>query len=295
MFIFALALEEVLVIGCSGGTGPRAVQGLVDGGFKPANLHILTRNPTSPTCLGLRDLGCSLVQGDLENAESTRRAVQQVAPQFVYVHGTGGDTRQRDDKEVWRAEILASALRDVECLAYNSAVGSGVARIESKQQCEQVFRDAGLPLAALRANLFMEELWKDYTRPGILRGTFTFSVPGDKPLYLTSVKDMGRIAALNFKHPGLRRPVRAVASDVRTPQEMATAFRANFKRDRLFYFISKFIAPELHSIINFYITSDLQVDMDDLADFGPLTSFPSFLEETGWFDPSRSYASLSFR
>lgn len=223
--------------------------------------------------------------------------METVGPQFAYVHGTGGDTRERDDKEVWRAEILAASLPSLECLAYNSAVGSGVARVESKQQCEQVFRDAGLPLAALRANLFMEELWKDYTRPSILRkGVFTFSVPGDKPLYLTSVKDMGRIAALNFQRPELRRDIRDIASDVRTPGEMAADFQAKFKRDRVFYWLSKFIAPELHSIINFYIRNDLTVDIAELTElFGPLTSFSTFLEETDWFDPSRTYASLSYR
>jgi hypothetical protein len=51
-----------------------------------------------------------------------------------------------------------------------------------------------IQVTSLRANLFMEELWKDYTRPAILKGSFPFSVPSDRPVYLTCVRDMGRLA-----------------------------------------------------------------------------------------------------
>jgi hypothetical protein len=40
----------------------------------------------------------------------------------------------------------------------------------------------------------MEELWKGYTRPAILRVTYPFSVRPDRNVYLTLVRDMGRLA-----------------------------------------------------------------------------------------------------
>lgn len=296
--------KNVLLVGVSGGTGPRAVQGLLDAGWAASRLHVLSRNPSSRTCLGLRSSGCRIVEADLEDKISTARAVEAARANFVYVHGTGGDTKELDALEVIRAKTLATVLSSTsapELVTYNSAAadpGHGVARIQQKHDCEVVFREAALPLCALRANLFMEELWKDYTRPAIVeKRRFTFSVPGDKPIYLTSVRDMGHVAGALFARPDLRESVIDVASDVKTPKQMAHAFGADFKRDRFFYWISKLFAPELHQIIRFYTTSNLRVDIDRLrADLGPdvLTSFDDFLQETAWFDLERTYESLAF-
>ena len=35
---------------------------------------------------------------------------------------------------------------------------------------------------------------KSYTRPPILKGKYPFSLPPDRAVYLTSVRDMGRLA-----------------------------------------------------------------------------------------------------
>ena len=107
----------------------------------------------------------------------------------------------------------------------------------------------------LRAHLFMEELWKDYTRPGIKKGTYSFSVPRDKPLCLTSVKDMGVVAARCLLEA--RTGTLEVVSDVRTPGGLADDFAAAF------------------------------------AELPPLQSFASFLEETKWSDADRTYEDLA--
>lgn len=50
--------------------------------------------------------------------------------------------------------------------------------MDQKHAVEDVLLDAGLPGLMLEASMFMEEFWKKYTRPGLLKGTFTFSLPG---------------------------------------------------------------------------------------------------------------------
>ena len=47
----------------------------------------------------------------------------------------------------------------------------------------------------------MEELWKSYTRPPILKGKYPFSLPPDRDVYLTSVRDMGRLAGSRRLRP----------------------------------------------------------------------------------------------
>lgn len=52
--------------------------------------------------------------------------------------------------------------------------------MDQKHAVEDVLLGAGLPGLMLEATMFMEEFWKRYTRPGLLKGTFTFSLPGDR-------------------------------------------------------------------------------------------------------------------
>jgi hypothetical protein len=53
------------------------------------------------------------------------------------------------------------------------------AQMDQKHAVEDVLLDAGLPGLMLEATMFMEEFWKKYTRPGLLKGSFTFSLPGE--------------------------------------------------------------------------------------------------------------------
>lgn len=52
--------------------------------------------------------------------------------------------------------------------------------MDQKHAVEDVLLGAGLPGLMLEVTMFMEEFWKRYTRPGLLKGTFTFSLPGDR-------------------------------------------------------------------------------------------------------------------
>jgi hypothetical protein len=52
--------------------------------------------------------------------------------------------------------------------------------MDQKHAVEDVLLGGGLPGLMLEATMFMEEFWKKYTRPGLLKGTFTFSLPGDR-------------------------------------------------------------------------------------------------------------------
>eukprot|EP00878_Enallax_costatus_P039471 GHUV01045222.1.p2 GENE.GHUV01045222.1~~GHUV01045222.1.p2 ORF type:complete len:121 (-),score=24.63 GHUV01045222.1:434-796(-) len=59
------------------------------------------------------------------------------------------------------------------CLYWSCAV-----QMDQKHAVEDVLLGAGLPGLMLESTMFMEEFWKKYTRPGLINGTFTFSLPG---------------------------------------------------------------------------------------------------------------------
>jgi uncharacterized protein YbjT (DUF2867 family) len=301
----------VLVVGATGGTGLRALTGLLDVGYKPEQLRVLTRNFAKPSVVALQQAGHSLCQADLEvpDSEQLREAVSGCSG--CYLHSTSSDTKRLDALEVDRARNLAAAIAatgDIRNIVYNSAageVGHGVYRIQQKHDVEQVFlQDCGsnISFTSLRANLFMEELWKKYTRPAILKGKYLFSVPASRKIYLTSVRDMGRLAGTILQAtPGSYPNQINVAGDAMTPVEMADAFAKEqgspcvHRNSRFFALIVRLFFKDLHEVIRFYKTTTETTDIEALKQQfrgDLLTSFPQFLEETHWGDSELSYEDL---
>lgn len=146
-----------------------------------------------------------MVEANLDDRESLVTAFTGISA--VYYHATAGDSSKADPLEVERAKRIAQVAKqaNIKHFVYNSAGGadrnSGIGHIEQKYQIEQILKQAGLPTTMLRACLFMEEFWKKYTRPSILKGSFPFSVQPNKPLHLITTKDLGRVAAYVMKHP----------------------------------------------------------------------------------------------
>jgi len=311
------ANAKLLVVGASGGTGARALRGLLDVGYAPAQLRVLTRDPTKPTLAPLREMGMELCAADLDDPV-TLVGVSTTCT-GAYVHSTAGDTKQLDTGEVARARHLAAALAEdasITGLVYNSAAAEAthsVQRIAQKHAVEFVFSvELGMPSVAvthLRANLFMEELWKGYTRPQILKGTYPFAVPPSRDVYLTSVRDMGRLAgaclaeaadvaaaaAADSTGTSWRRQygggesgggdsgdeivsssrIINVASDVLTPVQLAAAFAAAqgspcvHSQARVLRWIARLFLPDLYEVIQFYRTSTETTDVAALEDRFP--------------------------
>jgi len=67
----------------------------------------------------------------------------------------------------------------------------------AKHKVEQILKQAGLPTTMLRAS-FMEEFWKQYTRPSVQR-VFSLAVQPNKPLHLITTK-IWDVAAHVMKH-----------------------------------------------------------------------------------------------
>ena len=175
---------------------------MLDAGLRADQIRVVSRDPTKPAMQKLRDKGFETCQADLANVDSLATALEGCGG--CYIHSTSSDTPKLDVGEEERARNLATAIaaqssKQPMAVVYNSAAGEpdhGVTRTQQKQNVEAIFRNEfpNIPFTALRANLFMEELWKGYTRPGILKGKFSFSLPSDRQIYLTSVKDMGHLA-----------------------------------------------------------------------------------------------------
>ena len=146
-------------------------------------------------------------------------------------------------------------------------------------------------------------MWKSYTRPPILSGKYPFSLPPERAVYLTSVRDMGRLAGacLAAAPPPPQGRTVNVASEVTNPARMAEAFAEAqgspcvHSQARLLRWIARLFLPDLYEVIQFYRTSTETTDVDALTEQFPmlLTPFGSFLEETGWGNRTATYDDLA--
>jgi len=297
-------IGKVLLIGVTGGTGGNVVKGFLEQGV--TNLRAITRKIVldRPSLSKISDVGVELVEANLDDQSSLEAALEGISA--VYCHATSADLTKPDPLEIERAHRVAQAAKtaNVRHLVYNSAGGadrnSGISHIEQKYKVEQILKQAALPTTMLRACLFMEEFWKKYTRPSILKGVFPFSIQPDKPLHLVATKDMGRIAAYVMKNPCkyIGQEIE-LAGDVLTPKQLAEAFSKAqgiavvYKQIPAWIFLL-LLRKELFALIQWYRTKGYQADVKHLREEFPglLTTFDEFLQETNWANSEFTYESL---
>ncbi|KAL9187848.1 hypothetical protein ACHAXT_006226 [Thalassiosira profunda] len=302
---------NILVVGATGTTGLRAIQGLLDVGYAPNQLQIMTRDASKPKMRQLQKKGFGVVQGDLQRPSSLRGIGKGCGG--CYIHATGGDTKELDTTEVSSAANLCDALHeDVTCIVYNSAAGAedhGVERIQQKHDVETILSKRGSPchVTSLRANIFGEELWKGYTRPQILDGKYPLPVHRWRKIYLTSVRDLGRLAgtiiARNAQsdESGTSMRITNVAGDRLTGPQLARAFgkaqksKCKHVNNREMTKMARENFPDLYEQIIFLQTSKEKTNIGSLRQEFPglVTDFSTFLEETRWGDRERVFEDLS--
>jgi uncharacterized protein YbjT (DUF2867 family) len=296
---------KILLIGVTGGTGSNVVKGFLE--QNSTNLRVITRkiDLQRPSLAKLNNLGVELVEADLDDEASLEKAFIGVSA--VYCHAFAPDSSKPDPQEIERAKRLAQIAKqaNIAHLVYNSAGGvernSGISHIEQKYQIEQVLKQANLPTTMLRACLFMEEFWKKYTRPSILKGMFSFSLQPDRPLHLITTKDMGRVAAYTIKHRSkyIDRAIE-LAGDILTPTQMTAEFSRVQGKSVTYKEIPPWIflllwRKSLFDLIQWYRNQGYQADVQYLREqeFPQLlTSFREFLEETSWADETLTYKYL---
>ena len=305
----ASGVGSIGLIGVTGGTGAAAVAGFLAAGVPCSSLTVLSRSPSSLRAQSLARHGARVVQTDLDDPIAVWKAVQLV--DGVYVHALAGDSGATEERQKPRAVLLARSLKAASDhdgkqrhLVLNATAGVGRSTrmpraMQMKAAVEEHFASTstsgGFTFTSLRPAMFMEEWWKRYTRPQILKGTFTLALPPDTPLQLTAVHDVGRLAADALRQPRAYAG-RAIelAGDELTPAQMASAFSAAQRTPVLYKSMPAwplwFIQRDLFSITTFLRETGYGVDMRQCkAEFPWLMPFAQFLEHTRWADASLWY------
>ena len=291
------------------------MSGILTAGVPAAKLHVLTRTPSAPKTQRLATLGARIVQADLDDPVALVHAVKGV--QGVYVHALAPDSSITDDRQLPRAVLLSRALRAAtqrdgiaRHVVFNATAGVYNAHnpntlprpMRLKAAVEDLFSGTAaggeLTFTSVRPAMFAEEWWKRYTRPSVLKGTLPLALPPDTRLQLTSVHDVGRLAALALGEPNAfaGRAI-SLAGDEMTPLDMAAAFSSAQGSPVAFKSMHAwplfFIQRDLYDVVRFIRDTGYGVDVASCRrEFPWLLSFAEFLQMTHWGDASRSYDSL---
>lgn len=216
---------RVLVVGATGNQGGAVVDGLLAANDEQFSVYGLTRDATSEKAQSLADRGVTVVEGDLNDTESLRDAVDGVDAVFAvtnyFIAGFEGEIEQGTNI----AEVAAES--DIDYFVYSSVGGADrteeVEHFISKYRVEQRIADMDLSATVLRPVYFMSNF--EGMRDDIQSGTLALPLNEGVSLQMLDVADYGDVVARVFTAPDeFVGETIEVAGDEQTLEEMAETF-----------------------------------------------------------------------
>lgn len=187
--------KTILITGATGQQGGAIAAELAGSGFQ---LRGMTRKPESPAAQALKQRGVTLVQGDLDDDASLRKALAGAWGVFAVQNTWEAGV----EKEEVQGKRIAALAREAEVQHYvYSSVGSahratGIPHFENKWGVEETVRSLGFPShVILRPVFFMENI----LGPWFLNGDKIFgALKPETVLQMIAVRDIGVYGARAF-------------------------------------------------------------------------------------------------
>ncbi len=212
--------RTILITGVTGQQGGATARALQGSGFR---LRGMTRTPKGEKAAALARSGVDIVQGDLDDEASLRRALKGAWGVF----GVQNTWEAGVEREEAQGKRLATLAREagVEHYVYTS-VGSaqrhtGIPHFDNKWRIEETVRGLGFPShVVLRPVYFMENLLAPYSLNG---DSLNVALKPTTRLQMIAVDDIGWFGARAFTHAAeLKGRAIDIAGDARTMPEAAT-------------------------------------------------------------------------
>lgn len=215
----------ILVLGATGRQGGSTARHLLEQGWQ---VRAFVRDPGKPQAKSLAELGAQVAVGDLDDADSIRRAMSGVYGVFSVQTplGEGGvPAEERHGKLVADIAAEAGPAHFVHSSVGGAERPEGLHWRETKLRIEERIREHGLPATFLRPAYFMENL--DMFPPILEDGGLVYRrglAPGVK-LQMIAAADIGFFAADTFAQgtDTIGRHVE-LAGDELSGDEIAAAF-----------------------------------------------------------------------
>lgn len=217
-----MAARTILVTGATGAQGGSVAAHLLARG--EVAVRCLTRHPDSARAGELRAEGAEVVQGDLGDPASLRRAL-------AGCWGVFGVTNfwEHFEREYEHGKNLIDAVAEssVQCMVLSTLpsverITRGqlkVPHFDLKARMEEYARGFDLPATYIHVAFYYENFLSAFPPRPQADGSFLISFPqGDTPLAAVAVEDVGGVVAALFDHPvEFRRRTVGVVGDERRP------------------------------------------------------------------------------
>jgi len=213
--------STVAVIGATGQQGRSVVNALLE---QDVAVRALVRDPDSPSARDLISAGADVVRADQEDPESLEQALTNVSGLFYMTTFEGADGTDGEIRR-GRAVATAAARAGVPRVVYSSVGGAerstGIPHFESKYQVE-TYLGSIVPSTILRPVFFMENLLPQLVPDSDGEIVIRMPMPGDVPVQMIGVRDIGRAAARLLSEPAaIDGDAIEVAADELTLDEVA--------------------------------------------------------------------------
>ena len=274
--------KVVLITGATGQQGGALARSLAGKGFK---LRGLTRKPEGDAAKKLSALGVELVQGDLDDAASLKKALQGVWGVF----GVQNTWEAGVEKEEVQGIQLAKLAREASVSHYvYASVGSadektGIPHFDNKSRVEDAVRSLGFASHFISRPVFFME---NVMGPWFLQGDKLMAgLKPDTKVQMVAVEDIGRVNAQAFiQSDKLNRREVDLAGDNVSMSTVATALSA--KLGRPITFVSLPIeavrqnSADLAAMLEWFESTGYSADIPALdAEFGSMLRFEAWLKK----------------
>jgi uncharacterized protein YbjT (DUF2867 family) len=196
-------MSPYAVIGATGQQGGAVVDALLALG-EP--VRALVRDLTSPTSRALAERGVALVRANQDDPESLVDALRDARGLFLMTTFSDADGGTEGESRRGRIVAEAAASAGVPHVVYSSVGGaerdSGVPHFESKRRVEEALTDV-VPSVFVRPTFFMENLGRALAPDDSEEFVFRLPMPGDVPIQMIAVADIGKVSAALLRDPAL--------------------------------------------------------------------------------------------
>jgi len=185
---------KVLVSGATGNQGGAVAQALLTAGHK---VRALSRNTESSRARNLAEQGAELIRGNLDDAQSVRRALD--GTDSFYLMGSpqegGAEGEAKQGIELANAAKAAGVGHLVYGSVANADLDTGIPHFDSKYQVEKHIETLDIPYSISAPVFFMDNAIAPWSLDALKGGKIMLAMPGDRSLQQVSVKNIGELVA----------------------------------------------------------------------------------------------------
>jgi uncharacterized protein YbjT (DUF2867 family) len=292
----------IAVVGATGAQGGGLARAILDDPEKLFHARALTRNPHSDKAKELARLGAEVVEANLDDLESVKRAFRGAYGAYCV---TNYWEHFSPEKELAQAANMADAARDagLEHVIWSTLEdtrkwvpldddrmptlmeGYKVPHFDAKGQSNQTFTDRGVPTTFLLTSFYWDNLI--HFGMGPKRGpdgVLAITIPmGDKKLPGMAAQDIGRCACGIFKrgHEYIGKTV-GIAGEHLTGEQMAAALTKALNQEVRYNAVS----PEIYRSFGFPGAEDMGNMFQFKRDFNEYFCGVRNLDEARALNPS---------